>query len=118
MNKYLKSFGHHFLMGGLIIGLYSVITEYISPAYAAHISSSLPIVFTYIIVITYNKYGLDKAINTSYLAFFAGLIWQLYVIVFFFGLKSKLGIMKSAVICLTLYVIMSYLLYNYFIDYY
>ena len=118
MNKYLASFGKNFLLGGLIIGLYSVITEYISPGYAAHLSSSLPIVFTYIIILTYNKYGLDKTIDTAYLSFFAGLIWQLYVIIFFFGLKVRLGIFKSAVICLTIYIAVSYLMYSYFESYY
>ena len=71
MNKYLLSFGKHFLLGGLIVGIYSVITTYISPGYAAHVASSLPIVFTYIVFITYNKYGLDRAIDTSYLSSFA-----------------------------------------------
>lgn len=118
MNKYLLSFGKHFLLGGLIVGIYSVITTYISPGYAAHVASSLPIVFTYIIFITYNKYGLDRAIDTSYLSFFAGLIWQLYVLLFFFGLKSRLGLLKSALFCLTIYVLVSYVLYKYFEDYY
>ena len=118
MNIYLQDFIKNFFIGGTIIGIYTIITKYISPGYAIHLASSLPIVVTYIAVITYRNYSINKTINILYLAFFAGLIWQLYVLIFYIELKSNLNIVVSIVLCIIIYIIFSYLLYRYLKKYY
>ena len=113
MNEYLKDFIKHFFIGGVVIGIYAVVTKYISPGYAAHVASSLPIVVTYIAVITYYNYSMKKTINILYLSFFAGLIWQMYVLVYYLGLKNNLSMVKTIILCIMIYLALSYLLYLY-----
>ena len=58
-------FFKNFCIGGTIIGLYSIIIKYISPVIAGHMSGSLPLVFSYVILSTYFIYGYEKAQHTS-----------------------------------------------------
>ena len=115
---YIKEFMKHFLIGGTVIGLYSLVTKYISPGYSTQVASSLPIVVSYIVVLTYYEYGINRSIKISYLAFFAGLVWQLYVLMLYLGLRNKLGVYPSIIICVVVYLIISILFYQYFKDYY
>lgn len=53
MNLYLKEFLKNFLFGGTLIGIYSLLVKFISPTIAGQAAGSLPIMFTYIIILTY-----------------------------------------------------------------
>ena len=79
----LKDFIKNFLLGGTIIGLYSLLIKYISPVLAGHASGSLPLVFTYVIISTYSLYGYEKARETSMIGFRGGFFWLSYSFIVF-----------------------------------
>ena len=111
MYSYLKEFFKNFLFGGTIIGFYSLIVKFISPAIAGQTAGSLPIMFTYIIILTYLNYSKKKTLNTAFLSFFAGWLWQLFVLTTFLCLKANLNITISLLISVIIFIIFSYIFY-------
>lgn len=111
MNLYLKEFFKNFLFGGTMIGLYSLIVKFISPAIAGQAAGSLPIMFTYIIVLTYLNNSKKKTLNTAYISFFAGWLWQMFVLTTFLCLRANLNIAISLIISFLIFIIFSYIFY-------
>ena len=111
MNLYVKEFFKNFLFGGTMIGLYSLVVKFISPAIAGQAAGSLPIMFTYIIVLTYLNNSKKKTLNTAYISFFAGWLWQIFVLTTFLCLRADLNIIVSLVISILIFIIFSYIFY-------
>ena len=110
----ILDFLKNFCIGGTIIGLYSVIIKYISPVLAGHMSGSLPLIFSYVILSTYFIYGYEKAQDTSMVAFRGGFFWLSYAFVVFIMLKYKQNIILTFLMAISLFTLFNYLLYMYF----
>ena len=112
----------HFLksgaIGGVFIGLYSVLIKYASPSIAAQLNGALPTGFLFIILYSYFIKSREKTINANFMALIGGFLWLAYVGLFYYLLKKDLNIFLILFITTSVFLVLSYFVYKKFIDYY
>ena len=110
----IKDFFKNFVIGGTIIGIYSIMIKYVSPIFAGHLSGSLPLVFSYVICNTYFTYGYKKAQETSMVGFRGGFFWLSYACIVFLMLKYEQNIILTFLLAIGLFLLFNYILYMYY----
>ena len=111
-NKYFFEFIKNFILGGTVIGLYSLLIKFLSPEIAGHASGALPLVFTYVVIKTYLAYGFDEAIKVSFIGFRGGFFWLSYTFIVYIMLSNNQNIVFAFCMALILFIIMNYILYK------
>lgn len=114
-NTYLYDFIKNFLMGGTIIGIYSLIIKYYSAKLAGHASGALPLVFTYVVISTYILFGYTEAQKVSMVGFKGGFFWLTYTFVVSYMLKYGQNIIFAFCSGLITFITINYLYYKYYI---
>jgi hypothetical protein len=112
INKYLYEFMTNFVMGGTIIGIYSLVIKFLSAALAGHASGALPLVFTYVTIKTYNLFGYEEAKRVSRIGFIGGFFWLSYAFVVYMMLKHNQNIVFTMSIAVLLFFIINYMYYK------
>lgn len=112
VNNYLYEFVKNFLMGGFIIGVYSLLIKYFSEKLAGHASGALPLVFTYVVIFTYKTYGFERAKNVSLIGFKGGFFWLAYTAIVTFMLKYNYSLVYSFSCALIIFIIINYIYYK------
>tara|TARA_Y100001958_G_C21213531_1_gene539030 strand:- start:1026 stop:1385 length:360 start_codon:yes stop_codon:yes gene_type:complete len=112
LNKYLHEFITNFVMGGTIIGIYSLVIKFLSAALAGHASGALPLVFTYVTIKTYNLFGYEEAKRVSRLGFIGGFFWLSYSFIVYMMLKYNQNIVLSISTAIVLFFIINYIYYR------
>ena len=114
ISNIIIDFFKNFIIGGTVIGIYSLIIKYVSPILAGHISGSLPLVFTYVIGSTYFIHGYKKAQETSMVGFRGGFFWLTYAFVVFCMLKFEQNIILTFLLAISIFILLNYILYMYY----
>jgi hypothetical protein len=112
INKYFFDFIKNFVLGGTIIGIYSLVIKYLSPVIAGHASGALPIVFTYVVTKTYLLYGFEEAKKISFIGFRGGFFWLSYSFIVFLMLNHNQNIVFSFCTALIIFIILNTLFYK------
>ena len=113
MLKYFYEFITNFLIGGSILGTYSVIIKYFNPNLVAQANGSLPLVFTYIIYKVFQNNNRIKASNIALVACIAAFIWQLFVLTTSILIRfTNFDIIPILIISLILFMFISYNFYK------
>ena len=112
INKYLYEFITNFVMGGTIIGIYSLIIRFLSTALAGHASGALPLVFTYVTIKTYNLFGYEEAKRVSRIGFIGGFFWLSYSFIVYMMLKHNQNIVFTICTAILLFFIINYIYYK------
>ena len=112
INNYFYDFIKNFLIGGLTIGIYSLVIKYFSEKLAGHASGALPLVFTYVVIFTYKLYGYEKAKNVSLIGFKGGFFWLSYTAIVAFMLMYNYSIVYSFSCALIIFIIINYIYYK------
>ncbi len=110
-NTYLYDFIKNFLMGGTIIGIYSLIIKYYSAKLAGHASGALPLVFTYVVISTYILFGYTEAQKVSMVGFKGGFFWLSYTFVVSYMLKYGHNIIFAFCSGAIAFIIANYIYY-------
>ena len=113
INKYLYEFMTNFVMGGTIIGLYSLVIKFLSAKLAGHASGALPLVFTYVTIKTYNLFGYEEAKKVSKIGFIGGFFWLSYAFIVYMMLSHNQNIVFTISIAVILFFIINYIYYKF-----
>ena len=114
-NTYLYDFIKNFLIGGTIIGIYSLVIKYYSAKLAGHASGALPLVFTYVVISTYILFGYTEAQKVSIIGFKGGFFWLSYTFVVSYMLKYGHNIIFSFCSGAIAFIVANYIYYSFFI---
>ena len=112
LNKYLYEFITNFLLGGTVIGIYSIIIKFLSAGLAGHASGALPLVFTYVTFKTYNLFGYEEAKRVSQIGFIGGFFWLFYAFIVSIMLKYNQNIVFTFCISIILFFVVNYIYYK------
>jgi len=115
-NTYLYDFIKNFLIGGTVIGLYSLLIKYYSATLAGHASGALPLVFTYVVISTYVLFGINEARKVSMIGFKGGFFWLTYTFVVSYMLKYNHHIVFAFCSGAIAFIIANFLYYKYVIN--
>jgi len=118
MNEIIKEFFKSGIVGGIFIGIYSIIIKYWSSAIAAQLNGALPLGFLFIILYTYFIKGKEKATNANFVAIMGGFLWLFFVTLFYLFLRLKVNIILILIINILLFLIINYCMYKLLINYY
>ena len=112
LNKYLYEFITNFMIGGTVIGIYSIIIKFLSAALAGHASGALPLVFTFVTLKTYNLFGYEQAKKVSHIGFIGGFFWLFYAFIVSIMLKYNQNIVFTFCISIILFFVVNYIYYK------
>lgn len=110
----IADFFKNFCIGGTIIGLYSLVIKYVSPILAGHMSGSLPLVFSYVVLNTYFIHGYEKAQYASMVGFRGGFFWLSFAFIIFVMLKTEQNIILTFSLAISIFILFNYILYMYY----
>jgi uncharacterized membrane protein (GlpM family) len=111
----VNEFNKNFLLGGLSIGIFTVLIKYYSTKLAGYLSGALPLILTYVIIYTYITKGRKQTKKLIYFSLIGVIFWIIYalaiLIMLYFGFNFILTISTAIII----FVLMHYLFYDYLI---
>tara|TARA_B110000285_G_C14959186_1_gene530764 strand:+ start:523 stop:873 length:351 start_codon:yes stop_codon:yes gene_type:complete len=112
VNEFLKNF----LIGGITIGLYSILVKYYSPALAGHLSGALPLVFSFVVISTFLNKDRKTAVKVAYYGIRGVLFWLVYVFIVYFLLQNNYSLTHSILTALASFFLLNALLYNFLVN--
>ena len=107
INKYFYDFIKNFVLGGTIIGIYSLIIKYLSPDLAGHASGALPLVFSYVVLKTYLLYGYEESKRVSFIGFRGGFFWLSYTFIVYIMLTHNQNIAFTFCVAIIMFIILN-----------
>tara|TARA_B100000963_G_C22490976_1_gene609277 strand:- start:26 stop:424 length:399 start_codon:yes stop_codon:yes gene_type:complete len=110
--KYFNEFIKNFLMGGITIGIYSLVIKYLSAGFAGHASGALPLVYTYVLIKTYQLFGYEETQRVSMIGFIAGFFWLAYALFIVIMLKYQQGIIFTICMAIIFFFVINYIYYK------
>lgn len=110
--KLVNEFFKNFLIGGITIGLYSVLVKYYSPELAGHLSGALPMVLSFVVITTFLNKGRSTAVKITYYGIRGVLFWLLYAFILYILLKNNYSLSFSISVALLIFFVLNALLYN------
>jgi len=111
-NEYTNEFIKNFLMGGIVIGIYSIIIKFISPKLAGHASGSMPLVFTYVILKTYQDFGYNKTKEVAKIGLTGGFFWLSYAIIVNYMFNNNYDLLRTLTVAILAFIFLNYTYYN------
>ena len=110
-----QTFGKNFLMGGLLLGVLSVIIVFIRPELAGHLSGAIPAALLFTLVYTYAlTHDRARTANTARVALYGVTSWLVFCFVFYALMTwTALSFPCVLVLCLVTFVVMTYLIIKY-----
>lgn len=108
----VNDFFKNFLIGGITIGLYSILVKYYSPELAGHLSGALPLVFSFVVISTFLNKDRKTAVKIAYYGIRGVLFWLIYVFIVYYLLQNNYSLTLSISIALAIFFLLNMVLYN------
>lgn len=114
--KLVNEFFKNFLIGGITIGLYSILVKYYSPELAGHLSGALPLVLSFVVITTFLNKGRKMAVKIAYFGIRGVLFWLLYAFTLYILLQHNYSLVFSISVALLIFFVLNAILYNVLVD--
>ena len=109
----VNEFNKNFLLGGLSIGIFTVLIKYYSTKLAGYLSGALPLILTYVIIYTYITKGRKQTKNIIYFSLIGVIFWIIYALIIFIMLYFGFNFILTMSTAVMSFVLMHYFFYDY-----